>query len=191
MDRRASGRRRFRHVRKLFRILFDQDLQRGCGFARSILERLDQLRHDAAQIADQRHVEPAVDADGGRVLLHVHPFAVRIVAGPMLGPAVVHRLTELGTQRNAQVGFLDCLVGGRGEQVGERPLLQSRDERGPARGLDHRAGHELGQLLDLLLGTGGMYAVAHQQDWALGLADQLHGLGQLAGTGALVDQPVA
>ena len=93
-----------------------------------------------------------VDADGGRVLLDVHPFAVGIVAGPVLGPAVVHRLTEFGTQRDAQVGFLDCLVRGRGEQVRERPVLQPRDERRAAGGLDDRAGHQLGEFLDLAPG---------------------------------------
>jgi hypothetical protein len=104
------------------------------------------LRHDPAQIAHQRHVERAVDADGGRVLLDVHPLAIRIALGPVLGPAVVHRLTQFGAQRHAQIGLLDGLVGGRREQVREGPVLQSRDERA-AGGLDHRAGHQLGELL--------------------------------------------
>ena len=32
-------------------------------------QRLDQLRHDAAQVADQRHVDRPVHADGHRILL--------------------------------------------------------------------------------------------------------------------------
>ena len=108
----------------------------------------------------------------------------------MLSPAVVHRLTEFGTQRDAQVGFLDCLVCGRGEQVGERPVLQSRDERRATGRLDHRAGHQLGEFLDLRLGPRRVNAVAHQQDRALGFANQLRGLCDLSSTRTLVDQAV-
>ena len=190
MHRGATRRRTLGKLREFLGVSLDQAVQVGRPGSRGLPQRLDELGDDTAQIADQRHVEPTVDADRGRVLLDIHPFAVRIVAGPMLSPAVVHRLTEFGTQRDAQVGFFDSLVSGRGEQVGERPLLQSRDERRATGRLDHRAGHQFGELLDLGLGARRVNAVAHQQDRALGFADQLHSLCDLTSTRTLVDQAV-
>ena len=70
--------------------------------------------------ADRRH--------GARVLLHVPPFTVRVVARPVLGPAVVHGLAEFGSQRDTQVGFLDRLVG-RLDVADTRSVTQRRDPR--------------------------------------------------------------
>src|SRR6185437_4922334 len=176
MDRRTSRWRTFGKLREFRGIGLDQLLEVARRGARRVPQRLDELRHDTAQVADQWHVELAVDADGGRVLLDVDPFAVGIVACPMLGPAVVHGLPEFGSQRDAQVGFLDRLVGGRGEQVGECPVLQTLDVRRTPGGLDDRAGHQVGELLHRSTGARGVHAVAYQQDWALRFADQLRGL---------------
>ena len=69
-----------------------------------VLQRVDQLRHHAAQVSHQRHVHRSVHADRRRVLLDVDPLAGGVVACPMLGLAVVHGLAEFGAQRDAHVG---------------------------------------------------------------------------------------
>ncbi len=55
----------------------------GDGWRGLSLQRLDELRHDAAQVAHQRHVDRAVHADGGRILLDVDPLADRRCARPV------------------------------------------------------------------------------------------------------------
>ena len=47
------------HPRQLGGVGLDQRLEVGRRRARGVPQRLDELRHDAAQIADQRHVERA------------------------------------------------------------------------------------------------------------------------------------
>ena len=190
MYRRASARRLVGDPRQLRVIRLDQRVEAVGRRTRAVFQGLDELGDDAAQVTHQRDVDPAVDTDGRRVLLDEHPSAIRVVVCPMLGAPVVHGFTEFGTQRDTQIGFLHRLVGGRREQVGKGAVLQTWDERRSARGLDHRAGHQLGQFLDLLLGARGVHTVADQQHGALGRANQLHRLGHLAGARALVHQPV-
>ncbi len=104
--------------------------------------------------------------------------------------AVVHRLAQLGAQRDAQVRVDDRFDGRRREPVGEGAVLEPGDERGTSGGLDHGAGHQVGELLDRGLGTRGMNTVAHQQNRALSLPNQLRGLGDFGCARALVDEPV-
>ena len=185
-----AGRRVLGQLRQLLGVLLDPAVEVGGRRTRGVLQRVDQLRDDAAQVADQRHVDRPVHADGHRILLDQHPFAVGVVLRPVPGLAVVARLAEFGTQRHAQVGLHHRFDGCGREPVGEGAVLQPGDERRAARGLDHRAGHQVGELLDRLLGARRVNAVAHQQDRALGLADQLRGLGDLARARALIDQSI-
>jgi len=102
----------------------------------------------------------------------------------------VARFAELRAERDAQVGFHHRLDGGRRESVGEGAVLQTVDERRAAGGLDHRAGHEVGQVPDGCTGARCVYPVSDQQDRALRRADQLRRFGHLALTRSLVDEPV-
>ncbi len=122
----------------------------GGRVPRGVPQRLDQLRHDAAQIADQRHVDRPVHADRGRILLDVSPICGSHRCWPNAesgrsgigSPSSVPSATHRSDSSTASI----C---GRGEQVWERPVLQSRDERRATGRLDHRAGHQLGEFLDL------------------------------------------
>ena len=103
MNRSSARRRVLGELCQLLGVLLDQHVQIGRRLARSVLERLDQLRDDAAQVTHQRHVDRAVHADRRRILLDVDPLANVVALRPVPRLAVVHRLAQLGAQRDAQV----------------------------------------------------------------------------------------
>ena len=90
------------------------------------LERCHQLRHDTAEVTDQRDVNGTVDADGYRILFDQNPFALCVVLRPVAGPAVVARFAELGAERDAQIGLHHRLDGRGREPVGEGAVLETR-----------------------------------------------------------------
>ena len=155
------------------------------------LQRRDQLRHDAAQVADQRHVDRAVDADRSGVLLDIDPLADGLVLHPVAPAAVVHRLAKLGAECQAQVRFRDRFDRGIRKDVLEGAIFEALDVRRAARRLDDRAVHQFGQLLHRRAAARGVHAVADQQDRVLGLANQFHRFGDLVDVRALVDQAIA
>src|SRR3546814_2938697 len=65
--------------------------------ARAALQCGGELRHDSAQVADQRHIDRAVLADRFRIEFDVDPLAIDIAVGPQVATAVVRRLADFGT----------------------------------------------------------------------------------------------
>ena len=103
----ALGARLLRQRVELGLAVAHERLEAGSGVAGVVLERGDELRHHTAQVADQRHVDRAVDADRGGILLDVNPLADRVVFRPPARAAIVDRLAQLGAERDDEVGFLD------------------------------------------------------------------------------------
>jgi hypothetical protein len=102
----------------------------------------------------------------------------------------MNRLAELGAERDAQVRR-DHGFDRRGRKaIGKSAILQTGDERGAARCLDHRAGHQFGQFPHRLCGARRVNAVADQQDRVLGLAHQFGRLGYLPCARSVIDKAI-
>ena len=153
VHRRPARRCVLGELRQLRCVVLDPAVEVDRRLSRRIPQRVDQLRHHTAQVADQRDVDGTVDADGHRILFDQNPFALGVVLRPVPGLAVVARFAELSAERDAQIGLHHRLDGRRRESVGEGAVLETLDERGATGGLDYRALHELGQLPDRCTGA--------------------------------------
>ena len=159
--------------------------------ARGIAQRARQLRHHGTQIAHQRHIHRAVDADGGGVLLDEDPAAGGVAFGPVTIAAEVNRFAQFRAQRHAQIRASHRRIGDIGKAIGEAAALQTGNEAGAARRLDDGAPHQFGQIAHRPAGAAGVDAMAHQQDRAPCRADQPRRLGQPGTISPLRDEAVA
>ena len=134
--------------------VFHEFGEAGGGRERRVLQGRDELRDDATQVTDQRHVDWAVDADGGGILFDINPLTDGFVLHPVAPAAVMHGLAELGAERQAKVGFRDGLDRGVGEDVLEGAVFQAFDVGGATGGLNDRAVHQQCEFLDGLAPCG-------------------------------------
>ena len=101
---------------------------------RVVTKAAAELRHDSADIANQRHINRAVYANRGRVLLDIDPFAVGFTGVPVAPAAEMDRLAELGAQPLVR-GAADVVAQQDRDGPGDGAGL-ARDR--PANGMDVR-----------------------------------------------------
>ena len=145
---------RFRRQFVQFRLtVAHEGFQHRRRCARRVLERGDKLRHDAAQIADQGHVDRTIDADGRGILFDIDPFADRFILLPVAPFAEMDRFAEFSAKRQHEVGLGDGLNRRLGKDVLEGAVFETLYIAGAARCLDDGAVHQVGQLLDRCAGA--------------------------------------
>jgi hypothetical protein len=132
-----------------------------------------------------------VDANRGGVLLDVDPLALGLVVEPVAPAAEVKRLAEFGAERDDAVRFLDRVDRGFGKDILEGTVLEPLDVGRAARGLDHRALHEVGEFLDRRAALGGVHRMAYQQDRLFRLLYDLGGFVDAVDIRALHGQAIA
>ena len=102
----------------------------------------------------------------------------------------MRRLAKFGAQRDAQIALHNGIERAIGKAIREGAVLKAGNERGAARGLDHRAVHQIGQFLDHRLAAAGVNRMADQQDRLFRSLDQPRGFRDQIGIAALVDQAI-
>ena len=164
MDERLPGRRGCHEARSVVGVhpypVIDFD-RSGTGLA---LECLHQLRNHIAQIADQRHVDMTVDADGQRIALDVYPFAIDIAFRPMTADTVMHRLADFGADGDDEVGIGDGSGASGREAAGKGAILRTFEIRAHGIGVDHRTLQNTRQRRQRIMRTRGERALPDEQD---------------------------
>ena len=140
------------------------------------LDFRNQIVQHGGHIAHNRHVGLTILADFRRIDIDVDYAGGGGESIQLAGHAII----ETGANSHEQIGALHRTGGGDGAmhaQHAEVLRVGVRDDAARGQGGDHGGAGQIGQSLDLSAGVGTGRAAAHVQHRAVGLGEQLGGIG--------------